>query len=228
MKGGKHGHTVVAGDPEKSKLVEMIRGPEPDMPKDADPLKAEQVAMHRRGGCKEGARTTPPPPGRRNVEPPVYTVPPVITGDRLLAGRVAAGGRGYHEVLLHKADGSGIVAPAGGRSRRGSSRSRSSKDGKLLAAAGGSPAEFGQVQVWDVADPQERQDLPAQHRLALRRQLLARRQDRRLRRGRQGRPADQHRRRQGRTDFQPTPTGCSRPLFTLDGKQSSPAGATRR
>src|SRR4051794_32618710 len=45
MKGGKHGSAVVAGDPRKSRLIESIAGPEPDMPKDADPLKPEQVSM---------------------------------------------------------------------------------------------------------------------------------------------------------------------------------------
>src|SRR3954449_5624389 len=38
-KGGKHGHTIVPGAPDKSRLIEAISGPEPDMPKDADPLK---------------------------------------------------------------------------------------------------------------------------------------------------------------------------------------------
>src|SRR4051812_23122666 len=40
LKGGKHGATVVAGDPGKSKLIEMIAGADPEMPKDADPLRA--------------------------------------------------------------------------------------------------------------------------------------------------------------------------------------------
>src|SRR6201996_8997840 len=55
MKGGKHGHTVVGGAPDKSKIVEQISGPEPDMPKDADPLKADQVALIERW-VREGAK----------------------------------------------------------------------------------------------------------------------------------------------------------------------------
>jgi WD40 repeat protein len=56
---------------------------------------------------------------------------------------------GYHEVLLHKADGSGLVGRLVGLSERIESV-RFSPDGKLLAVAGGSPGRFGEIQVWDV------------------------------------------------------------------------------
>jgi hypothetical protein len=45
LKGGKHGSTVVAGEPAKSKLIEMISGDEPEMPPDGDPLKKVQVSL---------------------------------------------------------------------------------------------------------------------------------------------------------------------------------------
>src|SRR5687767_13122073 len=45
LKGGKHGSTVVPGDPAKSNLVEMISGDEPEMPPDADPLPKDQIAL---------------------------------------------------------------------------------------------------------------------------------------------------------------------------------------
>src|SRR6476661_10287268 len=45
LKGGKHGSTVVPGEPGKSKLMEMVSGDEPEMPPDGDPLKKEQVAL---------------------------------------------------------------------------------------------------------------------------------------------------------------------------------------
>jgi len=57
---------------------------------------------------------------------------------------------GYHEILLHKPDGSGLIARLIGESPRIESLAFS-KDGKELAACGGAPAEFGQVQIWDVA-----------------------------------------------------------------------------
>jgi WD40 repeat protein len=56
---------------------------------------------------------------------------------------------GYREVLLHKADGSGIAARLLGRSDKVSSVAFS-QDGKRLVAVGGAPAKFGEVQVWDV------------------------------------------------------------------------------
>jgi WD40 repeat protein len=98
---------------------------------------------------REGAKDDTPAPGTAYVEPPVYTVPPIITSIAFSPDGSLLAVAGYHEVLLHKADGSGIVARLVGESPRIESIAFS-KDGKLLAAAGGAPAEFGQVQVWDV------------------------------------------------------------------------------
>ena len=57
---------------------------------------------------------------------------------------------GYREVLLHHADGTGLVARLLGVSDRVQSIVFS-PDGKLLAAVGGTPARFGEVQIWDAA-----------------------------------------------------------------------------
>jgi WD40 repeat protein len=82
--------------------------------------------------------------------PPVYALPPVLTSlDYSPDGNLLAVS-GYHEVLLHKADGSGLVARLVGLSERVQSLAFA-PDGKLLAVAGGSPGRFGEVQVWDVA-----------------------------------------------------------------------------
>jgi WD40 repeat protein len=91
--------------------------------------------------------------------PPVYEGAPVITSldfspdDSLLAVS------GYHEVLLHKADGSGLAARLVGQSERIES-AVFSPDGKLLAVTGGSPGRMGEVQVWDVADHKLKLSLP--------------------------------------------------------------------
>src|SRR5438477_12659927 len=45
LKGGKHHPDLVPGNPDKSKLIEMISGDDPDMPQDGDPLKPAQIAM---------------------------------------------------------------------------------------------------------------------------------------------------------------------------------------
>jgi mono/diheme cytochrome c family protein len=55
MKGGKQGSPVKSGDPSKSLLVEMISGPEPEMPEKGDKLKPEQVELITRW-VKEGAK----------------------------------------------------------------------------------------------------------------------------------------------------------------------------
>ncbi|HEY2587969.1 MAG TPA: c-type cytochrome domain-containing protein [Tepidisphaeraceae bacterium] len=147
MKGGKHGSSIVPGDPGKSKLVEMISGDDPDMPKDGDSLKKDQVATISRW-IKEGAKDDTPAAGSQIVATPVYTVPPVISALAYSPDGSVLAVSGYHEILLHKPDGSGLIARLIGESPRIESLAFS-KDGKQLAACGGAPAELGQVQIWD-------------------------------------------------------------------------------
>src|SRR5438094_2586835 len=45
LKGGKHGPGLLAGNPAKSRLIEMITGDDPEMPKDGDPLPPAQVSL---------------------------------------------------------------------------------------------------------------------------------------------------------------------------------------
>lgn len=149
IKGGKKGTPVVAGDPGGSLLVKMISGPEPEMPDDGDPLKPEQVKLVERW-VKEGARDDTPDPALAKVEPPVYTAAPVITSLAFSPDGKLLAVNGYHEIVLHKADGSAIEGRLVGDAPRVEAISFS-KDGKYLAACGGSPAEFGSVQVWDPA-----------------------------------------------------------------------------
>jgi mono/diheme cytochrome c family protein len=54
-KGGKKGTPWKEGDPDKSLLVELVKGPMPEMPEDGDPLKPEQIALIARW-IKEGAK----------------------------------------------------------------------------------------------------------------------------------------------------------------------------
>jgi mono/diheme cytochrome c family protein len=55
MKGGKQGAAIKPGDPAKSILVEMISGPEPEMPEKGDKLKPEQIELISRW-IREGAK----------------------------------------------------------------------------------------------------------------------------------------------------------------------------
>lgn len=55
IKGGKQGPPVKAGDPVKSLIIEMVSGPEPEMPEKGDALKPEQIELLSRW-IKEGAK----------------------------------------------------------------------------------------------------------------------------------------------------------------------------
>lgn len=149
LKGGKHHSDLVPGNPDKSKLMEMISGDDPDMPQDGDPLKATQIALIKKW-IEQGAKDDTPKPGEIVVEAPKYAVPPVVTSIAYSPDGKLLAVTGYHEVLLHKSDGSGIVARLTGEAPRIESVVFS-KDGKYLADCGGAPSEFGLVQLWNVA-----------------------------------------------------------------------------
>jgi hypothetical protein len=150
LKGGKHAPDVVPGDVSKSKLIGRIAGDDADMPKDADPLLPDQVSLITRW-IQQGSIDDTPKVGQTKIEPPVYTVPPVVTALAYSPDGSTLAVTGYHEVLLHKSDGSAIVARLTGEAPRIESVCFS-KDGKFLADCGGSPGEFGLVQIWNVAD----------------------------------------------------------------------------
>ena len=145
----------VPGKPDESPLLLQVvgqKGQRPAMPKDRPPLEEADVAKIRKW-IVEGAVDDTPPAERVTIDmehPPTYVLPPVVTSvDFSPDGKLLAVS-GYHEVLLHKADGSGIAARLVGLSERIES-ARFSPDGKLLAVTGGSPCRFGEVQIWDVA-----------------------------------------------------------------------------
>jgi WD40 repeat protein/mono/diheme cytochrome c family protein len=155
LKGGESGSAaIVPGHPDKSYLLEQIipAGGKAEMPKDEPPLSETEIATIRKW-IEQGAHDDTPASNRPQYDaehPPIYMAPPVLksvefspSGDLLAVG-------GYHEVLLHKADGSGLVARLIGQSERIES-ARFSSDGKLLAVSGGSPGRFGELQIWDVA-----------------------------------------------------------------------------
>lgn len=147
MKGRKGGAVVTPGEPAKSKLLTLCLGDEPEMPPEGDPLGEVQTALIERW-IKQGAKDDTMAPGTAKVPTPVYTVPPVVTAMAFSPDGSVLAVSGYHEVLLHKADGTGLVARLVGESPRVESIAFS-RDGSMIGVAGGSPAEFGQVQIWD-------------------------------------------------------------------------------
>jgi WD40 repeat protein len=82
------------------------------------------------------------------AHPPVYANSPVIIALAYSPDGSILAVSGYREVLLHRSDGSSIVGRLVGKSKRIESL-LFSPDGKTLAAVGGSPAQFGEIQFWD-------------------------------------------------------------------------------
>ncbi len=154
LKGGEEGDAIVPGKPEQSNLLKLIVPDEKgkvEMPQKAEPLHETQVALIKRW-VSEGAKDDTPASAKAQYDmehPPVYVTAPAITSiDYSPDGKLLAVA-GYHEVLIHKADGSGIVARLVGLAER-IQKVAWSPDGKKIAVAGGSPARVGELQVWDV------------------------------------------------------------------------------
>jgi WD40 repeat protein len=146
---------IVPGKPDHSYIISQItpeKG-EAAMPQGKPPLVESQIALIRRW-IEEGAKDDTPAdktPPIDSDHPPIYSGPPVITSlDWSPNGELLAVA-GFHEVLLQKADGSGLVARLVGLSERIDSV-RFSHDGTKLAVTGGRPARTGEVQIWDVAE----------------------------------------------------------------------------
>ncbi len=150
-KGGKHGTSFKAGQPKDSLLIEEISGAEPSMPKEGDPLTKAEIAMFERW-ITQGANDDTPTNANsfKLAAPPTYLRPPVITALAFSPDGTKLAVSGYHEVLLHSADGSNLIARLVGESPRIESVAFS-PDGKLLAVSGGAPARFGEIQIWNLA-----------------------------------------------------------------------------
>ncbi|MDB6150326.1 MAG: hypothetical protein JWQ44_1774 [Chthoniobacter sp.] len=145
---------IVPRDPDNSLLVQQITpvNGEAEMPVKKPPLPEHEIALVRRW-ISEGASDDTPANAKQHFDsehPPIYSRPPLVSAlDYSPDGQLLAVA-GFHEVLLHKADGSELVARLVGLSERVQSV-RFSPDGKQLAVAGGQPARMGEVQIWDVA-----------------------------------------------------------------------------
>lgn len=154
LKGGETGEpAIVPGDPAKSNLIAQITpaGGKAEMPKDSPPLTAAEIEIITKW-IAQGAKDDTPASNKPQYDaehPPIYMAPPVLKSVEYSPKGDVIAVAGYHEVLLHKPDGSGLVARLVGQSERIES-ARFSADGKFLAVAGGSPGRFGELQIWDV------------------------------------------------------------------------------
>jgi len=144
--GGKRGPAFVAGSPEQSLVIQFITaGVKPSMPFGQPPLAANDVSIIRdwiASGAKDDS-----PAEDVSTEPAVYHQPPVITALRFSPDGKTLAVSGNREVLLHRADGSGLVKRLPGKADRILSIAFSA-DGTLMIAGGGTPARFGEIQFW--------------------------------------------------------------------------------
>ena len=153
QKGGQKGPIFESGNAGASRIIGYLTGKEvPRMPMGGEPLPEAEINLFRRW-IDEGTKDDTPDSAREPqvpTEPPTYTQAPVITAISYSPdGKLLAVG-GYKEILLHNTDSSGIAARLLGISDRIHSL-HFTPDGKRLVAVGGTPARFGEVQVWDVA-----------------------------------------------------------------------------
>jgi WD40 repeat protein len=164
LKGGESEQAaIVAGKPDESNLLAQITpdGGKAEMPKDKEPLSEDQIQKIRTW-IAEGAVDDTPMSVRSVIDqehPPVYEASPVLTALEFSPDDGLLAVSGYHETLLFKGDGSGLVARLVGQSERIESLAFS-PDGKTLAVSGGSPGRLGEVQVWDVESRKLKYSLP--------------------------------------------------------------------
>ena len=145
--GGKRGPAFVPGSPEHSLVIQFITAAqEPSMPLGQPPLDANDVSTIREW-IKSGARDDSPS-DTASGEPGAYHQPPVITALRFSPDGQTLAVSGNREVLLHRADGSGLVKRLPGKADRILSIAFSA-DGTLMIAGGGTPARFGEIQFWE-------------------------------------------------------------------------------
>lgn len=144
---------IVAGKPDESYLIDQItpHDGKAEMPKEKPPLAASDIDLVRQWIAQGAVDDTPAGNLARfdRKNPPVYSSPVNVTSIDFSSDGKLLAVAGFHEVLLLNPSDGKIVNRLVGISQRIESV-RFSPDGKKLAVAGGTPAQSGELQVWDV------------------------------------------------------------------------------
>lgn len=152
LKGGDSGPLFVPGKPDESALVEMIVGPAPEMPKKQAPLSVAKIQALRHwilAGAKDDSLVSDSPLAVKIPE--TYATPPAITGVAISPDGKLLAAACRSEVVLVEVDGE--AGPKRIATRSGLvTHVEFNVDGTILAASGGSPAQFGSVQFFNAAD----------------------------------------------------------------------------
>lgn len=159
--GGQRGAALKPSAPADSLIVKFLTGElKPQMPLAQPPLSPEQIQLVR-DWIAAGAKDDTPPEARETFaldKPVVYTQPPVLTALAFSPDGKTLAVSAYREIILHSADGSAPPRRLAGISERILSLAFS-KDGSTLVVGGGTPARFGEIQVWALATGTLRQSI---------------------------------------------------------------------
>ncbi len=150
INGGQSGPSVLPGKPAESELISNVTGEKPLMPPVGPGLTKEEIGLIT-AWVEAGAKDDTPPSARDTIDadhPPIYVAAPLITALAFSPDGQSLAISGYREVLIHKGDGSALTQRLVGQAQRIESLVYS-PDGSTLAAVGGSPGRFGEVQFWD-------------------------------------------------------------------------------
>jgi hypothetical protein len=146
-KGGKRGAPFAAGKPEESVLVQYLTGKiQPRMPLGQPGLPGETIEAFRQWIAEGAVNDTPAETS--DAGPPVYLQLPVVTALAWSPDGTMLAVAGNREVLVHSPDGRQLRQRLIGGAERLLSLAFSA-DSKVLVAGGVTPAQFGEVQVWD-------------------------------------------------------------------------------
>lgn len=147
-KGGGRGPSFVAGNADQSLTIRYLLGSvQPRMPLGKPALREAEINTFR-DWILAGAKDDTPAP-TETLAPVTYQQPPVIMSLRFSPDGKTLAVAGNREVLLHPVSGTNEPKRLPGRAERILSLAWS-PDGSRLIAGGGTPARFGELQIWDV------------------------------------------------------------------------------